>query len=43
MSELAWMFVAFSAVWVGIGIYVLSIGLRQRKLESKLEELDRKD
>jgi CcmD family protein len=43
MSELAWMFVAFSAVWVGIGIYVLSIGARQRKLESRLEELDRKD
>jgi CcmD family protein len=43
MSELAWMFVAFSAVWIGIGIYVLSLGLRQRKLESRLAELERKD
>jgi CcmD family protein len=43
MSELTWMFIAFSAVWIGIGGYVLSLGVRQRKLESKLEELDRKD
>jgi CcmD family protein len=43
MSELTWMFIAFSAVWIGIGTYVLTLGIRQRKLESRLEELDRKD
>ena len=43
MSELTWMFIAFSAVWIGIGAYVLTLGVRQKKLESRLEELDRKD
>ncbi|MGH2748251.1 MAG: CcmD family protein [Actinomycetota bacterium] len=41
MSDLAWLFVAFSAVWVGIGAYLLSIGMRQRKLERRLDDLSR--
>lgn len=41
MSDLAWLFVAFSAVWVGIGAYLLSIGTRQRKLERRLDDLSR--
>ena len=40
MSDIAWLFVAFLAVWLGIGAYLLSIGVRQRKLERKLEEID---
>jgi CcmD family protein len=39
VSDLGWMFVAFLAVWVGIGGYVASLGARQRRLERRLEEL----
>ena len=39
MSNLAWLFLAFLAVWVGLGLYLLSIAARQRKLEERLEEL----
>jgi CcmD family protein len=42
MSDVAWLFVAFAAVWALIGGYLLSIGLRQRNLERRLEELDGK-
>ena len=41
MSDLGWLFVAMLAVWVGIGLYLLSIALRQRALEQRLEHLDR--
>lgn len=40
MSDIAWLFVAFAAVWVGIGAYLLSITARQAKLERRLRELD---
>ncbi len=40
MSNLAWLFVAFMAVWVAIGAYLLSIAARQRKLEQRLRELE---
>ena len=40
MSDIGWLFVAFLAVWVGIGAYLLSIGVRQRRLEQKLDEID---
>jgi CcmD family protein len=40
MSELGWVFVAFLAVWIGIGVYALTLGARQRKLERRIEELD---
>jgi CcmD family protein len=42
VSDVAWLFVAFAAVWGLIGGYLLSIGLRQRNLERRLEELDKK-
>ncbi len=42
MSDVAWLFIAFLAVWIGIGGYVFSIAARQRKLERRLEELDRR-
>jgi CcmD family protein len=40
MSDMAWLFIALSAVWAGIGLYLLSITVRQRRLERRLEELD---
>ena len=39
MSEVAWLFVAFAAVWVALGAYLLSIAMRQRRLEQRLHEL----
>jgi CcmD family protein len=40
MSDLTWLLIALLAVWVGIGGYLLSIGLRQRRLEQRLEDLE---
>jgi CcmD family protein len=40
LSDVAWLFVAFMAVWTGIGAYVLSIGLRQRALEKRLKQIE---
>ena len=40
MSDVAWLFVAFLAVWIGIGGYLLTIAARQRRLERRLAELD---
>lgn len=40
ISDVTWLFIAFSAVWAGIGGYLLSIGVRQRKLERRVEQLD---
>jgi CcmD family protein len=39
VSDVAWLFIAFAAVWGLIGGYLLSIGLRQRNLERRLQEL----
>lgn len=41
MSTLTWMFIAFMAVWVGIGLYLWSIGARQRRIEERLEAVSR--
>ena len=35
-----WLFFAFLAAWVVIGIYVFSIASRQKKLEERVRELD---
>ena len=40
MSDVAWLFVAFLAVWVGIGGYLVTIESRQRRLERRLAELN---
>ncbi len=42
MSEVAWLFVAVMAVWVGLGIYIATLAIRQRKLDRRLSELDSK-
>ena len=39
MSEVAWLFVAFAAVWAALGGYLLSIAARQRRLERRLDDL----
>jgi CcmD family protein len=41
MSDIAWLALAFLAVWAGIGAYLLSIGARQRRLERRVADLDR--
>lgn len=43
MSELAWLFVAFAAVWIGLGAYLVSLTIRQRRLEERLRNLEHKD
>ena len=39
MSTLAWLFVAFMAVWLGIGFYLVTINARQRKLEQRIADI----
>lgn len=41
MSNLAWLFVAVMAVWVAIGLYLLSISARQKKLDKRLHDLEK--
>lgn len=43
MSDIGWLFIAFLAVWIGIGAYVWSVGARQRSLERRLDALDAPD
>ena len=40
MSDIAWLFVAMAAVWIGIGGYVFSIALRQRRIERRLDSIE---
>ena len=39
--NLTWLFIAFLAAWAIIGLYVFSIAARQRRLEERLDEVDR--
>ena len=43
MSDTAWLFVAFAVVWVALGAYLFSIAARQKKIDRRLEELDREN
>jgi CcmD family protein len=43
MSETAWLFVAFMVVWIALGAYLYSISARQKRVDKRLEELDRRD
>lgn len=40
MSDVAWLFVAFLAVWIGLGLYLFSLSTRQRDLERRLKDLE---
>ena len=42
MSDLTWLFIAFAAVWVAIGAYLFSIHVRQKDLERRVEQLDKR-
>jgi CcmD family protein len=39
VSDIAWLFVAFAAVWLAIGGYLVTIAARQRRLERRLEDV----
>ena len=41
MSDTAWLFVAVMVVWVALGAYLYSIAVRQKKVDRRLDELDR--
>ena len=43
MSDTAWLFVAFSVVWIAIGAYLFSITTRQKRIDQRLSELDREN
>ena len=43
MSDVGWLFVAFMVVWAALGAYLFSISIRQKKVDRRLEELDRGD
>jgi len=43
MSDLAWMFVAFAAVGIGLGTYLVSLAARRRRLERRREALTESD
>lgn len=40
MSDVVWLFIAFLAVWVGLGAYLFTLGSRQKKLERRLKDLE---
>ena len=39
VSPLAWMFVAYSAIWTAIVLYVANLGRRQRVMEREVAAL----
>ena len=39
MSNLGWLFVAVMIVWIAIGGYLVSLSVRQRRLEARLAAL----
>ena len=43
MSDVAWLFLAFIVVWAALGAYLYSIAIRQKRVDRRLEELDRAD
>ena len=42
MSDVAWLAVAFGAVWLAIGLYLLTIQSRQKDLERRIEQLHKR-
>ena len=43
MTDTGWLFLAFAAVWVGIGLYLATIATRQARIERRLEQLEGRD
>ena len=42
MSDVAWLAIAFLAVWIGIGGYLAILGARQRSLEHRIQDMERR-
>lgn len=42
MSDIAWLAIAFGAVWLAIGGYLLSLQIRQKDLERRIEQLHKR-
>ena len=42
MSDVAWLAIAFGAVWLAIGAYLLTIQTRQKDLERRIEQLHKR-
>lgn len=42
MSDVAWLAIAFGAVWIAIGGYLLTIRSRQKDLERRIEQLHKR-
>lgn len=42
MSDVAWLAVAFGAVWLAIGLYLFSIQSRQKDLQRRIEQLHKR-
>jgi CcmD family protein len=42
MSDITWLAIAFGAVWIVIGTYLLSLQVRQRDLERRVEQLHKR-
>jgi CcmD family protein len=40
MSDVAWLAIAFLAVWIGIGGYLAILGTRQRSLEQRIQDIE---
>ncbi|HEX2259554.1 MAG TPA: CcmD family protein [Actinomycetota bacterium] len=43
MDNLGFLGLAFVVVWLGIAIYLLTVTRRQRALEERLEELEKRN
>ncbi|HLY37794.1 MAG TPA: CcmD family protein [Candidatus Binatia bacterium] len=41
MTNLSYLFAAYTAVWVALFVYVLRLGRRSRELEEEIRELRR--
>jgi CcmD family protein len=42
MTDITWLFIAFAVVWLAIGGYLLSLQVRQRDLERRVEQLHKR-
>ena len=42
MSDITWLAIAFGAVWLAIGAYLLTIQTRQKDLERRIEQLHKR-
>jgi CcmD family protein len=43
LSDIGWLAIALVTVWVAIGGYAATLGVRQRRIERRLDDLARRD